>query len=225
MSRSRGSGRGGGRRRGRGNRGHFRRNPTFFLRELIGQTLAGVHVDLLKERGVEAVPEQEPVQLCLSFSEGGELAALCSSDGESIRVGRHPYSPLPDRERQYEVVREDQTSAPQWMAFVGQRCEDVVEVRDLSFGGKGSWVGIELAFEGGSLLTAYNWGDSLLTSAPPEETGFLDRTSLGEGQAQETPPAGEERKSRKRVSLPQGSGDDEEDREVEDEFDGSDEEE
>lgn len=139
----------------------------------------------MRLRSQEEIPEQEPLQLCLTFSGGGEVAILCSSDGESIRVGRHPYTSLPEEDEDYEMVRQDQTDGPQWMVFVGNRCEDIVEVRDHSFGGKGIWVGLELLFDGGAVLTAYNWGDALQTSAPPEETGFLERTSLRERFAQE----------------------------------------
>jgi hypothetical protein len=140
--------------------------------------LRGVQVDFLKDMGTALDTQQEPSQLCLEFSEGKTLAMLCGTDGESIRVGKHPYSVLPQQETQFEVVREDQGEAPQWMVFVGRRCEDVVEVRDLSYGGKGIWCGVELLFEGGSVLTAYNWGDALLVSAPPEDTGFLERVSV-----------------------------------------------
>ena len=174
-----GGGGGGGRwrsRRGRGGgRGGSRRNPRILLRGLIGQELSAIEADLIRDQGEL---DQEPSQLNLRFSDGGEISLLASSDGESIRISRKPCEALPYGERELEVVRRDQSDELQWQPFVGKRCKDVLEVRDLTFGGKGVWCGVEFLFDGDVTLSAYNWGDELLCTAPPEALEFLEHRSV-----------------------------------------------
>jgi len=145
------------------------------LRNFVGKTLEGVQAALTVDEGVV---DMEPSRLTLSFGEGSEVSLLPSSDGESIRVSRRPRSPVPESETELEVLEQDQTEEPQWLPFVGKVCEDVLEVRDTTIGSKGTWCGVEFQFEGGATLSCFNWGDELLCTVPPEDTGFLERSSV-----------------------------------------------
>ncbi len=145
------------------------------LRSVLDQSLETIQVDMAVNAGSI---QDEPIGLLLRFTGGVEIGVTLGEDGESIRVARRPLPALPEGETEITLHTEDQTQADQWMPFVGRKVEDVLEVRDAAFGGKGSWIGIEFQFEGGAVLSAYNWGDELLCTAPPEETGTLDRRSL-----------------------------------------------
>lgn len=147
--------------------------------------------------------------LLLRFEGELELGVTTSSDGESIRVTRKPVSPYPEDDPEMDVMPEEQTESEDWAFFVGKKCEDVHEVRDMSFGGKGTWVGLELHFEGGAILYAYNWGDELLLEAPPEDAVFLERKSVRKKPGEDGDDADDEdtggkdsgkRRSRKRTS-------------------------
>lgn len=145
------------------------------LRGYVGKILETVTAEVASREGI---PFDEPVGLTLGFAEAGELCLGAGGDGESIRVGRFPSPAFPEDEREIAVERQDQTAADQWMPFVGRRCEDVLEVRDMTWGGRGAWIGLEFAFEGGARLAAYNWGDAFVCLAPPEDTGALERRSV-----------------------------------------------
>lgn len=152
------------------------------LRNLVGMDLAEVRVDLVRFAGMD---DPEPHQLTLKFTQEGRddsdstVSLLTGSDGESLKISKKPFDVIPQGEESFEVKSQvDQSSEPQWMPFVGRPLIDVFEIRDLAFGGKGIWCGLEFEFEGGAILSAFNWGDQLLVTAPPEDTGFLERNSL-----------------------------------------------
>lgn len=183
MARSRGSGRGRP-RRGRGGRGGggFRRNPKSLLRGLIGQNLVGIQAHALRVGGGV---DSEPLGVLLRFEDGAEISVMPSLDGETLRVSRKKQTPFPDDEPGAEVVFQDQTEEPQWQPYIGRRCEDVVEVRDMVSGGRGNWCGLELALEGGVVFSAYTWDEELRVHAPPEDIGFFERKSLKAAEEEE----------------------------------------
>lgn len=145
------------------------------LRAALDQTLEGVDALIAMYQGYD---QEEPLGLGLRFSGGVEFGVTNAHDGESVRVVRKLSSPYPQGEEELDAQVMDQTEAEAWFPFVGKKCEDIVEVRDMSFGGKGVWSGLELAFEGGAVLSLYNWGDEFLCLEAPDKVDFLERKTV-----------------------------------------------